>query len=448
MRYINRWHLEKQIPTAPFSAPVEPIVFWIENTVPVEYRDAIREGVLMWNKAFEKAGFIDAIQVRQMPDDATWDPADVRYNTIIWSTTFEPIFEGLGPSRVNPLTGQILDADLMIDGNVVRNLKYGGVGRLIELTQGMRSDVGSPQSRQLSSNVCAVNMYSRYLGELGQSSEEAELQEAETDLPIPETLKAQYQYLNNSFLSQLSSSEHLCFGWQSIRQLSLGAIAMDLSANIAPSNLEEYVKQYLKHLTAHEVGHTLGLRHNFHGSTMLAPEELHETRITRTKGLVASVMDYVPVNLAPPGVQQGDYFPAIVGPYDDWAIEYGYSFIPTSNYQSEKPFLEEIARRASAPELSYAPDEDSVDFLDPQANLFDLSSDTLGYSRSQLDNARAMWESLEKRFPESDESYSETRMMFDTVFFHYLRQILDTTLYVGGQSFNRGGTRRQQAVTF
>jgi len=70
VRYINRWHLEKQDPDAPLSHP-RPIVFWIENAVPVEYRDAITEGVLMWNLAFEE-GFKDAIQVQQMPDNATW----------------------------------------------------------------------------------------------------------------------------------------------------------------------------------------------------------------------------------------------------------------------------------------------------------------------------------------------------------------------------------------
>jgi hypothetical protein len=94
VRYINRWHLQKQIPTAPMSPPVQPIVFWIENNVPVEYRNAIREGVLEWNKAFEKAGFTEAIQVKQMPDNAKWDPADVRYNTIRWSSSFEPEFAG------------------------------------------------------------------------------------------------------------------------------------------------------------------------------------------------------------------------------------------------------------------------------------------------------------------------------------------------------------------
>lgn len=70
VRYINRWHLEKQDPKADISPPKKPIVFWIDNAVPLEYRDTIKEGVLMWNAAFEKAGFKDAIQVQQMPNDA------------------------------------------------------------------------------------------------------------------------------------------------------------------------------------------------------------------------------------------------------------------------------------------------------------------------------------------------------------------------------------------
>jgi Domain of unknown function (DUF5117)/Domain of unknown function (DUF5118) len=62
VRYINRWYLEPSDPSAEISPPKKPIVFWIENAVPLEYRDAIREGVLMWNKAFEKAGFQNAIR--------------------------------------------------------------------------------------------------------------------------------------------------------------------------------------------------------------------------------------------------------------------------------------------------------------------------------------------------------------------------------------------------
>jgi len=64
VRYICRWHLEKQDPNAPLSPPRRPIVFWIENTTPPEYRQAIKEGVEMWNEAFQHAGFVNAMEAR------------------------------------------------------------------------------------------------------------------------------------------------------------------------------------------------------------------------------------------------------------------------------------------------------------------------------------------------------------------------------------------------
>jgi hypothetical protein len=81
---INRWKLVKKDPAAAVSEPAEPIVFWVENTTPVEYRDVIVEAGLKWNEAFEKAGFRNAVQMKVMPDTAKWDPADIRYNVIRW----------------------------------------------------------------------------------------------------------------------------------------------------------------------------------------------------------------------------------------------------------------------------------------------------------------------------------------------------------------------------
>ncbi len=435
VRYIKRWHLEKQIPSAPLSTPLEPITFWIENTVPIEYRDAIREGILMWNKAFEKAGFIDAIQAKQMPDNATWDPADVRYNTIRWSTTFESWFKGIGPSRFNPLTGQILDADIILDAGIIRDIKYGQIGTLILQNQSLAKVFKTKDGK--SYNPCVLDMYSPNLDDW-EIETEVNISNKNNNIEsiIPKSLQTQYR---KSSLSNSHSLEHLCFGWNSSQQLAVGAIAMDALQNIRPysTEIEKYVNQFLKFLTAHEVGHTLGLRHNFHGSTMLDPEQLNDTSITRTKGLVASIMDYVPVNLAPQGTTQGDYFPVVVGPYDEWVIEYGYKPSGIASDIGEKAFLQNIASRAVQPELSYAPDEDSYDILDPAANRFDLSSNTLIYSQWQLDNARKIWKSLEKRVPRSDESYSDIRVMFDTVLSYYFRQIIDAALYIGGQSFNR-----------
>lgn len=380
IRYINRWNLEKAEPINPLSPPKKPIVFWIENTVPLEYRDAIREGVLMWNPAFEKAGFKNAIEVRQMPDNAPWSPADARYNTIRWFNSVDGFF-AMGPSRVNPLTGEILDADIIIDANML---------------------------------ISSKREY-RLLVEPGLSQDQ-------------------------KICDRLKEDDDLCFGLEFSRQSAIGEIALSL---LHPNELDstqrkEFIRQYLRFLVAHEVGHTLGLRHNFHGSTLLKPEELNNPEITRTKGLVSSVMDYVPMNLAPPGVKQGDYYSAVVGPYDLWAIEYGYKAHPgkVGVPESELRFLEEIAERSPNPELAYATDEDTLD-INPNANRWDLSSDMLVYGQWQMENARLMFARLEKSSRTTSDTYTETRMQFNAILYHYFGNVSFLTDYIGGINFNR-----------
>ncbi|MBL4539990.1 MAG: DUF5117 domain-containing protein, partial [Oceanicaulis sp.] len=112
---INRWRLVKQDPTAEISDPVEPIVWWIENTTPVELRDTIRDAALTWNIAFEAAGFSNALEVRVQPDDADWDAGDIRYNVLRWTSSPTPPFGGYGPSFTHPRTGEIMGADIMLE---------------------------------------------------------------------------------------------------------------------------------------------------------------------------------------------------------------------------------------------------------------------------------------------------------------------------------------------
>ncbi|GAL90112.1 zinc-dependent metalloprotease [Jejuia pallidilutea] len=112
---IHRWHLKKKDPNAELSEPVEPITWWIENTTPIQWRETIKNGVLQWNKAFEKAGFKNAMVVKIQPDDADWDAGDIRYNVLRWTSSPRPPFGGYGPSFVNPRTGQILGADIMLE---------------------------------------------------------------------------------------------------------------------------------------------------------------------------------------------------------------------------------------------------------------------------------------------------------------------------------------------
>ena len=122
VRYVNRWRLDRVDGShwkegGKLVPPKKKIIFWIEKSVPDEYRAVVREGILEWNKAFEKIGFKDAIEVRQQEDEE-FDPEDVGYNTFRWITSDAGY--AMGPSRANPLTGEILDADIIFDASMVR----------------------------------------------------------------------------------------------------------------------------------------------------------------------------------------------------------------------------------------------------------------------------------------------------------------------------------------
>jgi Met-zincin/Domain of unknown function (DUF5117) len=434
VRYLNRWNLEPTNPELAISPPKKQIIFWIENAIPLEYRDAIQEGVLMWNQAFTKAGFENAIAVRQMPDNADWHPADVRYNTIRWFNSLDAGF-ARGPTRVNPLTGEILDADIIIDAGMVRSIEseYRALirGNSVALQEDFLDNL---------SNYCQKNIEQKFL-----------------KTTLTTNLKT-----NNS--SNNSFNNDSCYGADLSFQAAMGALSLSLLEEGKPSNddthkyiheyIHKYIHEYLRYLVAHEVGHTLGLRHNFHGSTMLTPQELNNPEITHTKGLVGSIMDYLPVNIAPQGIQQGDYFPTVIGPYDEWAITYGYKYDykqtsphHPSNPDEEKKFLEQIAIASPEPELSYATDEDIRD-INPLANVWDMSSNVLLYSQWQLDNARLMWEKLNKSYPLPGDSYGNLRVLFNRVFRYYDRNASLLVNYIGGQSFTRNHTSENTQYSF
>lgn len=415
VRYINRWNLEKTDPNATLSPPKQPIIFWLDRAIPLEYRDTVEAGIKVWNKAFEKIGFQEAIEVKQMPDDADWDPADSRYNTIIWSGMFQSGLLGIGPSHVNPLTGEILDADVIINADAIRyaKLEYENLSQF----------VGNNQSfnlcRQFSQNMWGLNLFK-------QAQERASLVEIKNQSLSP-------------LLSKFITQQDYCYGLGSTTQLQSGSLAMSLLKYI-PSTSEEmktYIKQFLFDLIAHEVGHTLGLRHNFHGSTLRTTEELNNIELTRNYGSVGSVMDYTAVNLAPSGIVQGDYYPTTIGPYDYWAIEYGYKPSGKVFPAHEKEFLKQIAQRAPEPELAYGTDEDLWNFEDPQIEVYDLGKDSLNYATIQMENARLMIKELENYYPSKHETYSDIRLKFNLIMSYYFSQIWPVQKHIGGRYFNR-----------
>lgn len=379
VRYINRWRLEPSDPTAPLSPPRKPIIFWLENAIPVAYREPIRQGVLLWNKAFERIGIRNAIEVRQMPDDADWDPADVRYNVIRWITSNTPSFGAMGPSRVDPFTGEILDADIVFEGENIR---------------GMRS------------------YYRRYLG----------LPEELSEAPPPPATRPPFATCSFGLeRSEQAPLVHLT------RHLLLGPTADTEKA------IDEVVRASLVEIAAHEVGHTLGLRHNFAASNFLRPNELHNPEITRRMGICASVMEYNPPNLAPPGVRQGELFSSTLGPYDYWAIEYGYRVLPGKTPEEDLPELRKIAARSAERGHAYATDEDMTDDLDPRAARFDLSSDPLEWARGQLDLIRTLLPRVEKLLTRPNVTYADLRRVFDTLLTEYRNKAEPITRHVTGQ---------------
>ncbi|MCH1440548.1 MAG: DUF5117 domain-containing protein, partial [Rubripirellula sp.] len=126
VRYINRWKLQKRDASLQLSPPKEPIRFYVEHTAPVRYRRWIKAGVDYWNKAFEKVGLIDAIVIEYQDAQSgvhmEKDPEDVRYNFIRWLNN--DVGTAIGPSRVHPSTGEILDADIILTDGWIRHFNY------------------------------------------------------------------------------------------------------------------------------------------------------------------------------------------------------------------------------------------------------------------------------------------------------------------------------------
>ena len=111
--------------------------------MPEKYRGAIRDGVLEWNKAFERIGFRNAIRVEIQPDDADFNTSDIRHASIRWMTNAQTSFNAIGPSVVDPRTGEILDADIGIDGSSIRALKSYGA-ETIPLRPSLASGADAP----------------------------------------------------------------------------------------------------------------------------------------------------------------------------------------------------------------------------------------------------------------------------------------------------------------
>lgn len=385
---INRWHLVKKDPSAAVSEPVEPIVWWIENTTPQELRPIIKKAAEGWNPAFEAAGFKNAVVVKIQPDDATWDAGDIRYNVLRWTSSPQPPFGGYGPSFSNPRTGQILAADIMLEYSFLTN----------RLNQNNIFETAA---------LPAINAPGEIMPIAQEDGTEAE-----------------------SFMQRLSKHSNSCSLGAHLHLNTMLGKTLAAVANQSADLTNRMVEESLYYLILHEVGHTLGLNHNMKGTHARDYDTVYDAS-AQDDGLSGSVMDYPAINFAPPGEDQAYFYPVKPGLYDTWAIQFGY------DPAMDDPAVREAhLARSTEKGLGFANDADDMRApgrgIDPRVNIFDMTDDAVKFAEDRLKLARSAMGKLRRRFTKDGGSYQELRNAYLILTADMMWQGRVASRYIGG----------------
>lgn len=380
-RYVNRWRLEcASAPDANGMCDAkEPIVYYIDHSVPERYRPAMMEGVEEWGRAFEAAGFRNAIKAEILPADA--EAEDIRYATLRWNVSDQPGYGAIGPSVVDPRTGEILDADILFEANML----------------------------------------------MGDKAEYREMVNPRTAIDEIFNVSAEE-------ISQMAMGETASFYSEMSMQLEMAQGLFVAQGLLKPGDPvpQEFVDQALRWVTMHEVGHTLGLRHNFRSSVDTPLDKLYDKEWTAENGVFSSAMDYPTVNISSAGKSaDGHYYNTSVGTYDQWVISYGYT--PDANKAKE------TARLAAQPGHAYGTDEDArgSGAIDPLVNVYDLGDDPLAWGKERAELLKTMIAKVPETALADNLPYYEATGLFNTYFFQYTRALAPAVKYIGGQYQNR-----------
>ena len=395
--FVNRWRLEKKDPSAAVSEPKEPITFWVDKNVPEKYRQSVEGGIVEWNKAFEKIGFKNAIVAKQQTDKDSFDTMDARHASVRWFVGADVGF-AIGPSHKDPRTGEILDADIGMSDVFAR-----GARRLVS------EDIGKP-----------MVLDAALAGAMSPS------------------LKQQALFMQCNYMAEKAHDMHFAMD-------ILEARGMDMDSPEADKLAQAYVFDVIMH----EVGHTLGFRHNFRSSTIYSVKQIQDPAFTKVNGVAGSVMDYNPFNLALKGEKQGEYVMSTLGPYDYLAVEYAYKPLDP---KTEKADLAAIAAKATTdPLLAYATDEDAGGFggfngMDPDVNRFDMGSDPIEYYKKRLKLSRELWDRVQTLQLKPGESYERLTRSFASGFRSVSQVAPLLAKYVGGVKHVRDRAGSNQAL--
>ena len=352
-RFISRWRLEprpedvERMRRGELVEPQKPIVYYIDPATPKQWRKYLIAGVNDWQRAFEKAGFKNAIYALEWPEgeDSLMSMEDARYSVIRYLAS--PIANAYGPHVSDPRTGEILESHICWYHNVMS----------------------------------------------------------------------------------------LVHDWYMVQASSIDEAARKMHYD------EELMGQLIRFVSSHEVGHTLGLRHNFGASSSVPVEKLRDKAWVSEHGHTPSIMDYARFNyVAQPedGMTQHEIFPRI-NDYDEWAIEWGYTpMLDAKNEDEDYKALQSLFEKehvASNPRLWWGDGETRQD--DPRRQTEDLGDDAVKASEYGILNLKRELQSLPQWTLAEDDIYDENlETMYGQIRSQFLRYCGHVINNIGGQLEN------------
>ena len=365
------------------------------------------------------------------------DPEDVRYNFLRWLNN--DVATAIGPSRAHPMTGEILDADIVLTDGWIRAYWrwYNQQPKSAEAMAGLNPEdiqwleqypEWDPRVRLADPIERAKIIQARKNGEYVDATVDQILANDDDLIEIAGWLGDEDRHCLAAYqlASQMASAR---LGLETLDLLGLDApVQNDRATEDKLDGIPEwFIGPLMSGLVCHEVGHTLGLRHNFKASSLYTMAEINSDDIRGKKPFTASVMDYNPVNFnMDSGDVQGDFAMIGIGPYDFWAIEYGYT---TGD-------INEVLSKSNLPEHAYLTDEDTRG-PDPLAKRYDFSKDPLDYAENQMRIVSKLRMDLLDQFVKDGDSWSKAKRGYETTLRMQTGAASMMSDWIGGAHTNR-----------
>lgn len=343
--FITRWRLEpkpedqQRYLNGELVEPAKPIVFYIDNSTPKQWRNYIKQGIEDWQVAFEKAGFKNAIVAKDITEEMAVNMDDINYSLVTYAASTRS--NAMGPSITDPRSGEILDADIIWWHNLLKVLQE----------------------------------------------------------------------------------------WNTIQT---GAIRPEVRSSILPDDI---MGDAIRFVACHEVGHSLGLRHNMMASWAYSTESLRSKEFTnKVNGTSSSIMDYARYNYV---AQPGDDVTAVspnIGPYDLFAIEYGYRWYGAQTPEDEKDVLFSFLSKHNDRLYKYSEAQDIRDAVDPRAQSEDLGDDPIQSSKLGIANLKRIVPQIVQwsTTGEKGQSYDEASRLYNAAISQWNNYLYHVMANIGG----------------